>query len=84
MPPSYSSPWKRRRRALPPRRAAENGVPGAGAPEEPGEFLSLGVAVVEVLRDERELKDVTVPEEGLVVAEEGGMRHRSVWRRGDC
>ena len=42
-----------------------------------------GVAVVEVVGDEHGLKDVTVPEEGLVVAKEGGMRHTSVWRRGD-
>jgi hypothetical protein len=38
---------------------------------------------VEVVGDEHGLKDVTVPEEGLVVAKEGGMRHTSVWRRGD-
>ncbi len=69
-----------------PGRAAEDGGESApapaGRPDEEGEFLDLGVAVVEVVGDERELEDVRVPEEGLVVAEKGRVRHTSVWRRG--
>jgi hypothetical protein len=39
-----------------------------------------GVAVVEVVGEIRELEDVRVAKEGLVVAEKGGMRHRREWR----
>ena len=65
-----------------PRRPAEDGVPGAGALEEEGEFLDLGVAVVEVVGHVGEVKDVGIPEEGLVGAEKAF--HRRDWRRGDC
>ena len=52
-------------------------VPGerVPAPEEPGEFPDSGVVVVERVGDEGELKDVGVPEEDLVVAEEGQACH---------
>ena len=69
-----------------PRRPAEDGGESTPAPEgradEEGEFPDLGVAVVEVLRDEREFKDVGISEEGLVGAEKGRVRHRRDWRRG--
>ena len=69
-----------------PRRPAEDGGEGAPAPEgradEEGEFFDLGVAVVEVLGDEREFEDVGISEEGLVTAEKGRVRHRRDWRRG--
>jgi len=70
-----------------PGESAEDGGEGAPAPEgrleEEGDLLDLGVAVVEVLGDEREFKDVGISEEGLVVAEKPGMRHTSISRRGD-
>ncbi len=68
-----------------PRRTAERALPPPerGADEE-GELLDLGVAVVEVLRDERELENVRVPEESLVATEKTGTCHTSVWRRGYC
>ena len=69
-----------------PRWPAEDGREGAPAPErgadEEGEFPDLGVTVVEVLGDERELEDVRVPEEGLVATEKRGMCHKRDWRRG--
>ena len=56
-----------------PRRAAEDGGESAPAPEgradKEGEFPDLGVAVVELVGDERELEDVRISEEGLVAAE---------------
>ena len=71
-----------------PRRAAEDGTPRARAPEggleEEGEFPGLGVAVVEVIGEIREFKDLGVAKERLVGAEEGRMRHTSLWRRGGC
>ncbi len=65
-----------------PWRPAENGVPGAGALEEEGEFLELGVAVVEVAGHVGEVEDVGISEEGLVAAEKRRMRHRRIWRGG--
>jgi hypothetical protein len=54
------------------RLTAEDGAPRApapeGWPEKEGEFPDLGVAVVDLLRNERELKDLRVPEERLVVS----------------
>ena len=71
-----------------PRRAAEDGGEGAPAPErgadEEGKFFDLSVTVVEVVGDERELKDVGVAEKGLVAAEKRGTCHRRDWRRGGC
>ena len=65
---------------------AEDGGESAPALEgrldEEGEFLELGVAVVEVVGDERELEDVRISEEGLVAAEKRQMRHRRIWRGG--
>jgi hypothetical protein len=37
---------------------------------------------MEVLGEERGLKDARVPKEGLVMAEEEGVCHGSVWREG--
>ena len=51
-----------------PRRTAESAL---SAPEEPGEFPDPGVAVVEGVGDEGELKDIGIAKEGLVVAEGG-------------
>jgi len=71
-----------------PRWSAEDGGVSApapeGRPEEPGEFPDLHIAVVEVLGEICELKDLGVAEECLIVTEEGRMRHTSPWRRGDC
>lgn len=71
-----------------PRRAAKDGAPRAPAPdgrlEEEGEFPDLGVAVVDLLGEIRKLEDLGIPKERLVGAEEGRMRHTSLWRRGDC
>lgn len=69
-----------------PGRAAEDGAPhtsaSEGRPDEEGEFPDLGVAVVEVLGEIRELESLTVPKKGLVGAEKGRGPHRSLWRRG--
>ena len=71
-----------------PGRAAEDGGESApaleGRSDKEGEFLGLGVAVVEVVGDERGLEGVRVVEEGLVAAEKGEACHRRVWRRGYC
>jgi len=67
-----------------PGRSAEDGAPGTPAPEgrleEEGEFLELGVAVVEVVGHVGEVKDVGISEEGLVGAEKAF--YRRDWRRG--
>jgi hypothetical protein len=65
----------RRRPALPPRRAGWR---------RKASLLDLGVAVVEVLGEVRKLEDLGIPKERLVGAEEGRMRHTSLWRRGGC
>jgi len=62
----------------------ERSRPGWRAGGCPGEFLGLGVAVVEVVGNERGLEGVRVAEEGLVAAEKGETCHRRGWRRGDC
>jgi hypothetical protein len=54
-------------------------VRAGGTRQVPGQ----GVAVVEVLRGERELEDVRISEKGPVVAKKRRTHHGSVWRRGD-